>query len=78
MSKSTTFSLNQRIAQLLAAERKRRGLTQANVAAKLKKPQSFVSKYENGQRQLALADFIEVCGALTLKPADFFKELDKR
>jgi transcriptional regulator with XRE-family HTH domain len=77
MSKSVTFSLNRKISQILASERKRRGITQADIAKKLKKPQSFVSKYENGQRQLTVADFIGACNALALRPADFFKILDK-
>lgn len=77
MSKSATFLLNKKISQLLAAERKKRGLTQAEIAAKLKKPQSFVSKYENGQRQLTAADFISVCKALSVKPAELFKSLDQ-
>lgn len=77
MSKSATFSLNKKISQLLAAERKKRGLTQAEVAAKLKKPQSFVSKYENGQRQLTTADFVSVCKALGVPPASILKAFDE-
>jgi len=77
MSKSETFTINKKVSQLLASERKGKGVTQAALAIKLKKPQSFVSKYENGQRQLTVADFTSVCKALKLKPADFFTMLDK-
>ena len=76
MSKSETFSINKRISQLLATERKKTALTQAEVAAKIRKPQSFVSKYENGQRQLTIADLTLICKAIGLKPSKFLKLLD--
>ena len=77
MSKSATFTLNRKISQLLAAERKKRDQTQAEVATKLKKPQSFVSKYENGQRQLSAADFVSVCKALGISSASILNAIDK-
>ena len=47
------------------------GLTQAEAAAKLKKPQSFVSKSEAGERRvdvIELQDFAKLYG----KPIAFF------
>ena len=76
MSKSQTFSLNKHINQSLAAERKRKGLTQAQIAKKLRKPQSFVSKYENGQRQLSAADLVAVCKAMGIKPSSFIDTIE--
>jgi transcriptional regulator with XRE-family HTH domain len=76
MSKSETFSINKKVSALLVTERKDRELTQAQVATKLKKPQSFVSKYESGQRQLTVADLIAICKAIGLKPSQFFKLFD--
>ncbi len=43
--------------ELLSAIRNNTSLTQTQLAEKLGKPQSFVSKYESGERRL---DFIEV------------------
>lgn len=57
MKKSVWQEKYQIIAVELKALRERKGLTQVELAEKLGKPQSFVSKYENGERYL---DFIEV------------------
>ena len=38
--------------------RKDAGMTQSDLAQALNKPQSYVSKYESGERRL---DFLEVC-----------------
>lgn len=44
--------------------RKSRRLTQAEVAKRLQRPQSFVSKYEIGERRLDVVEFLEVAEAL--------------
>ena len=49
--------------QLVAARRKA-GLTQAEVAKSLNKPQSFVLKYESGERLLDMAEYIEIARVL--------------
>ena len=45
-------------------ESKGAGITQQELAKRLKKPQSFVSKYENGERRLDVVEFLEVATAL--------------
>jgi Helix-turn-helix len=45
-------------------------LIQAQVAQRLKRPQSFVSKYESGERQLDVVEFVAVCKALGVLPAE--------
>jgi len=52
MSKSLHSQRYRLFRELLLAERERAGLTQVEVARLLKKPQSFVSKYERGDRRL--------------------------
>ena len=52
----------------LAQARERAGLTQSQVAAQLRRAQSFVSKYESGERRLDVIDFIRVCAALNIAP----------
>jgi len=49
---------------LLVAARKDAGLTQAEVGARLGQRQTFVSKYELGERRLDVAEFVTVCRAI--------------
>jgi len=42
--------------------------TQSEIASRLGKPQSFVSKYESGERRLDVVEFIDVCHALDINP----------
>ncbi|MBN9409192.1 MAG: helix-turn-helix domain-containing protein [Burkholderiales bacterium] len=53
-----------KLRQSLIDSRHAAGLTQRDVAAKLKRPQSFVSKYESGERQLDVVEFVSVCSAI--------------
>ena len=64
-----------KLRQLLAKARDDAGLKQAQVAALLNRPQSFVSKYENGERQLDVIEFIEVCKALGVSPSALIDQL---
>jgi transcriptional regulator with XRE-family HTH domain len=54
------------------------GLTQQEMAKALKKPQSFVSKYEIGERKLNVIEFIEICKVLTLDSGDFLKQIERK
>lgn len=53
--------------------RKKAGLTQVQLADLLEKPQSYVSKYEIGDRNLDLIEFINVCKACNEKPEKLMK-----
>ena len=54
---------------VLVATRKAAGFTQQQLAARLRKPQSFVSKYETGERRLDVPEFIRVSRCLNADPA---------
>jgi transcriptional regulator with XRE-family HTH domain len=60
---------------LLRDLRRRRGLTQTEVAKRLAKPQSFVAKYECGERRLSVIEFIDVTLALGADPASILRQL---
>ena len=49
---------------LLRQLRKEAGLTQVELARRLRRPQSFVSKYEIGERRLDVIELRTVCRAL--------------
>jgi transcriptional regulator with XRE-family HTH domain len=48
--------------------RKAAGLTQHALALRLKRPQSFVAKYEGGERRLDVVEFITIARALDADP----------
>ena len=52
-----------------------RNITQEQLAQKLNRPQSFVSKYENCERRLDIIEFIEICKALNANPQDLVESL---
>lgn len=52
-------------------------LTQNEVASRLGKPQSYVSKYESGERRLDVIEFLDLCHALKIDPKIIFNKLDK-
>ena len=61
--------------ELLVEARKKAGLTQAELSSRLKRPQSFVSKYERGERRLDVIEFAEVAKAVGIDPVRFLGKL---
>jgi transcriptional regulator with XRE-family HTH domain len=61
--------------ELLVQARKDAGLTQNEVASLLKRPQSYVSKYENGERRLDLIEFLELTHILHLDAVTVIRDL---
>lgn len=51
------------------------GLTQAHLAGRLNRPQSFVAKYEGGERRLDVVEFMEVAEAIGFDPTEFIGRL---
>ena len=58
----------------LKAMRKMAGFNQSELALKLGKPQSFVSKYESGERQLKILELEQVCLACGTSAHAFLKD----
>jgi transcriptional regulator with XRE-family HTH domain len=63
---------------LLVAAREKSGLTQAAVSGKLGRPQSYVAKYEGGERRLDVVEFVEVCTVLGIDPKRVIDSLQRR
>lgn len=62
---------------LLRDVRKEAGLRQTDLAEKLDKPQSYVSKYESGERRLDLLELEEVCQAIGVRLKVFVERFEK-
>ncbi|WP_353200102.1 helix-turn-helix transcriptional regulator [Sandarakinorhabdus sp.] len=57
------------LARLVEA-RRAAGLNQVELAEKLGRPQSFVSKIEKGDRRIDVLELIAICHHLRIDPAD--------
>ncbi len=64
--------------RLLKELRQGAGLRQQDIAASIDEPQSFVSKYESGERRLDVLELREVCQGLGISLANFVAMLEKR
>jgi transcriptional regulator with XRE-family HTH domain len=76
VSKSVFTEKYVKFRRLLVEVRQAHQLTQVQVAERLQKPQSFVSKYERGERRLDVVEFLEVARALGVDPSDFLEQLE--
>lgn len=64
MRKSVHSDAYKLLTEQLVAARHAAGLTQAQLAKKLGRPQSFVAKYEGGERRVDLVEFLEIAAVL--------------
>ena len=54
--------------ELMVAARRKAGLTQQKLAKRIGKPQSFVAKYEGGERRIDVIEFIAIVRAIGADP----------
>ena len=73
MQKSLKSAEYARLIQLLVAARHQAGIRQQALAKKLGKPQSFVAKYEGGERRIDVVEFIAIVEAMGADPLKQFK-----
>lgn len=62
---------------LLREIRQQAGLRQSELAARLGRPQSFVSKYESGERRLDLIELRQVCQAVGIPLEEFVHRFER-
>lgn len=60
----------------LVAARRSAGVHQARLAKLLGRPQSFVSKFENGERRLDVVEFLAVCQVLAIDPTSILENVE--
>jgi transcriptional regulator with XRE-family HTH domain len=63
-----------RFLTLLTELRTKAGITQQILAEKLGRAQSFVAKYENGERRIDIVEFVTIAHALDADPLKLFRE----
>lgn len=66
-----------RLLDLLIERRNAAGLTQWQVAEKLGRPQSYVSKFERGERRLDVIEFLEVCRQIGADPYEILRIVEE-
>jgi transcriptional regulator with XRE-family HTH domain len=76
MPKSLRTPRQQLLLSLLIAARKAKDMTQADVAAALGRPQSFVAKYETGERRLDVIEFVDIAAALGVSTVDLLSKIE--
>jgi ribosome-binding protein aMBF1 (putative translation factor) len=63
------------VATVIAAAREQAGLTQRELASRLKRPHSVVGMIEANQRQVNMPEFVAIAEALGADPTDLFKRV---
>jgi len=61
---------------MLIKARKDACITQSDLAKTLDKPQSYISKYERGERRLDIVEFLHIARALTIDPHFIVTEIN--
>jgi ribosome-binding protein aMBF1 (putative translation factor) len=77
MPKSIFSASQEKLQSLLKKSRIDAKLNQVELSKKLKRPQSFVSKYESGERRLDVVELREICRALKISLPMFAKKFEK-
>jgi transcriptional regulator with XRE-family HTH domain len=78
MSMRNSLNAEAKLQALLREVRTEAGIRQTDLAERLGQPQSFVSKYESGERRLDILELRDVCEALGLPLAEFVERLEDR
>jgi transcriptional regulator with XRE-family HTH domain len=74
MQKSLKSAEYARLVEILVAVRQDAGVRQHALAKKLGRPQSFIAKYEGGERRIDVVEFIAIARALGADPLKLFRD----
>jgi transcriptional regulator with XRE-family HTH domain len=73
LKKSIYSEKQRRLCDFLKKARLEAGVTQQDLAKKLNKPQSFIAKYESGERRLDVVELVEITQILNIAVKDVLK-----
>jgi transcriptional regulator with XRE-family HTH domain len=76
MASRANLAEKERFLSLVRQMRLDAGLRQEDLAAKLGEPQSFVSRYECGERRLDVLELRQICRILGTSLSEFVRRLD--
>lgn len=65
----------ERFCELLIEARRESGLSQEDLAERLGRPQSYVSKCESGTRRMDVIEFLEMMSAIGSDPVPLIRKL---
>lgn len=75
MSKTLRSPRHEALRSLLVEKRDKAGLTQADLAKRLRQYQSFVARVESGQRRIDVVELLDIAEAIGFDPRDAIKKL---
>jgi transcriptional regulator with XRE-family HTH domain len=78
IGKSVHSSGQAALCELLIEARNQAGLTQQQLAKKLGMHQSFIAKYEGGERRIDVLEFLTITRAIGVDPIRILKALMRR
>ena len=78
MPKSVFSGHHRHLVEVLAAARREAGLTQAELARRIGKDQSFISIIEGSQRRVDVLEFYAIARAIGRDPVELFTEVAQR
>jgi len=78
MPKTIFGGEHRHLVAVLVEARQASGLTQAELAAKVGKDQSFVSIIERGQRRVDVLEFVALARAMDADPTQLFERVTRK
>jgi len=78
MPKTIFGGENRHLVEVLAQARQTSGLTQAQLAERVGKDQTFISIIERGQRRVDVLEFVALAKAMKADPVGLFADVLKR
>lgn len=75
MAKSLRSKTHRALMAVLVGTRRQKGLTQRDLAQRLRRPHTWIGKVETGERRLDIGEFVELARALGEDPEKLFRRV---